>query len=57
MGWRHFALDREKRDSQLNDLEEVDVAADGLVVVRGFRVEVADRTSNNSRELGVLCVM
>ena len=43
-----------KRQSELNDLKEVDVASQSLVVVVGRSPEVPNRSGNDSREFGVL---
>lgn len=51
---RYFALYREQGDAELDDLEEVDVAAYCLVVVGGFRVELSDRSCDNAGEFCVL---
>lgn len=42
-------------EAELDDAEEVDVAAKRLVVVVAAAAEGADRTRDNAGELGVLC--
>ena len=49
-------MDVEKSDAELNDLEQVDVATHCLVVIGGFRVEVSDRSCDNTGKLGVLFI-
>ena len=50
----YLAVYVEEGDAKLDYLEKVDVAADCLVVVRGFGVEVADRTRDDAGEFRVL---
>lgn len=50
-----IAFDREEGDAELYDLEQVDIAADCLVVVRGFGVEVANGPRYDTGELCILC--
>lgn len=40
--------------SKLDGLEQVDVASQGLVMIRGFVFKVADGSSNYARKLGIL---
>lgn len=54
MGWRNLALDGEQCDAELYYLEKVDVTPYCLVVIRGFRVEVADGAGDYARKLGIL---
>jgi hypothetical protein len=53
---RNVAVDVEEGDTELDDFEEVDVAADCLVVVRGFGVEVADWARDDTGEFCILGV-
>jgi hypothetical protein len=50
----YFTLHREEGHTELDDLQEVDVAAYCLVMIRGFRVELSNGSGDNSGELGVL---
>jgi hypothetical protein len=52
----YVAVYVEEGDAELDDLEEVDVAANGLVVVRGFGVEVADWARDDTGKFRVLGV-
>jgi pyruvate kinase len=51
---RNVAADVEEGDAELDDLEEIDVATDGLVVVRGFGVEIADWAGDDTGKFSVL---
>ena len=54
MGWWHLPILIEKCYPELNDFEEIDVAAQGLVVVVGFRSECTHRPGHNAWEFGIL---
>lgn len=47
-------MDREERNSQLNDFEKVHVAAYCLVVVGRLRIKITYGSGDDSRELSVL---
>jgi hypothetical protein len=51
---RHVALFVRERQSELNNLEEVDVTPHGLKVIIRARTECSYRTSDDTRELGIL---
>jgi hypothetical protein len=54
MRWWDVALYVEEGDAELDNLEQINVAANCLVVIRGFGVEVSDGSRDNTGELGVL---
>lgn len=43
-----------KRDTELNDFQEIHVTTDSLISVIRRSLEIANRTSNDSREFRVL---
>jgi hypothetical protein len=53
LGWE-LAVCRPDGDSQLDGFEEIDVATQGLVVIRGLVFKVTYRARDNSGKLGVL---
>lgn len=51
---REFALRGPDGDAKLDGLEQIDVAAEGLVVIRGFVFKVANGAGYYAREFRVL---
>lgn len=47
-------MNREQCDAELDNLQEIDVATHGLVVVGGLRVEFANGSRDNTGELCIL---
>ena len=56
MRWRDVALYIEEGDAELNNFKQVNVAAHCLVMIGSFRVEVSDRSRDDTGELGVLFI-